>query len=139
CFIYIPSLTMTSLLCPYSTLFRSQARSLHSGGSSVQNRSARQMLISNLPAADRLTGANSMNKQIAAELKRELEFIEAGIEVSKHAYAMQKLLGLLADSDDKQPDPEPQLEDNMTIRRTPVAKRAVDEDDDGNGRDIFDF
>lgn len=82
-----------------------------------------------------------MNKQIAAELKRELEFIEAGIEVSKHAYAMQKLLGLLADSDDKQPqpDPEPKLEDNMTIRRTPVSKRAVDEDDDGNGRDIFDF
>lgn len=80
-----------------------------------------------------------MNKQIAAELKRELEFIEAGIEVSKHAYAMQKLLGLLADSNDKQPDPKPKLEDNMTIRRTPVAKRAADEDDDGNGRDIFDF
>ena len=79
-----------------------------------------------------------MNKQIAAELKRELEFIEAGNEVSKHAYAMQKLLGLLADSDDKQPDPKPKLEDNMTIRRTPVAKRAAD-DDDGNGRDIFDF
>lgn len=78
-----------------------------------------------------------MNKQIAAELKRELEFIEAGIEVSKHAYAMQKLLGLLDVSDDKQP--ELKLEDNMTIRRTPVAKRAVDEDDDGNGRDIFDF
>lgn len=78
-----------------------------------------------------------MNKQIAAELKRELEFIEAGIEVSKHAYAMQKLLGLLVDSDDKQP--ELKLEDNMTIRRTPVAKRAADEDDDGNGRDIFDF
>lgn len=80
-----------------------------------------------------------MNKQIAAELKRELEFIEAGIEVSKHAYAMQKLLGLLADSDDKQPDSESKLEDNMTIRRAPVAKRAADEDDDGNGRDIFDF
>ena len=80
-----------------------------------------------------------MNKQIAAELKRELEFIEAGIEVSKHAYTMQKLLGLLADSDDKKPDSEPKLEDNMTIRRTNVAKRAADVDDDGNGRDIFDF
>lgn len=80
-----------------------------------------------------------MNKQIAAELKRELEFIEAGIEVSKHAYAMQKLLGLLADSENEQPDPELKLDDNMTIRRTPVAKRAADEDDDGNGRDIFDF
>ena len=80
-----------------------------------------------------------MNKQIAAELKKELEYIEAGIEVSKHAYAMQKLLGLLDDSDDKQPDPELKLEDNMTVRRTPVAKRTADEDDDGNGRDIFDF
>lgn len=80
-----------------------------------------------------------MNKRIAAELKKELKFIEAGIDVEKHAYAMERLLGLLTDSHDKLPAPETKLEDNMTIHRTPVAKSVTDEDDDGNGRDIFDF
>ena len=80
-----------------------------------------------------------MNKRIAAELKNELSFIEAGIDVEKHAYAMEKLLGLLTASDDKHPEPAAKLEDNVTIHPKPVAKTAADEDDDGNGKDIFDF
>ena len=80
-----------------------------------------------------------MNKRIAAELKNELSFIEAGIDVEKHAYAMQRLLELLSDSQDKDPVPETKLEENVTIHRTPIAKTAADEDDDGNGKDIFDF
>ncbi|CAD2080584.1 hypothetical protein GCM10007275_19100 [Jeotgalicoccus coquinae] len=80
-----------------------------------------------------------MNKRIAAELQKELNYIEAGDDVEKHAYAMEKLLGLLTASDDKHPEPAAKLEDNVTIRRAPVAKPATDEDDDGNGRDIFDF
>lgn len=80
-----------------------------------------------------------MNKRIAAELKNELSFIEAGIDVEKHAYAMQRLLDLLSDSQDKNPVPQAKLEDNVTIHPKPVAKTAADEDDDGNGKDIFDF
>ncbi|CEA02855.1 hypothetical protein BN1048_01871 [Jeotgalicoccus saudimassiliensis] len=80
-----------------------------------------------------------MNKRIAAELKKELSFIEAGVDVEKHAYAMERLLGLLTDADDKHPEPGVKLEDNVTIYRTPIAKTAADEDDDGNGKDIFDF
>lgn len=80
-----------------------------------------------------------MNKRIAAELKNELSFIEAGIDVEKHAYAMERLLGLLTDSDDKDQEQRAKLEDNVTIHSTPVAKPATNEDDDGNGRDIFDF
>lgn len=80
-----------------------------------------------------------MNKRIAAELKNELSYIEAGIDVEKHAYAMQRLLELLSDSPDKDPVPETKLEENVTIHRTPIAKTAADEDDDGNGKDIFDF
>lgn len=80
-----------------------------------------------------------MNKRIAAELKNELSFIEAGIDVEKHAYAMQRLLDLLSDSHDKNQAPEAKLEDNVTIHPKPVAKTSADEDDDGNGKDIFDF
>ena len=80
-----------------------------------------------------------MNKRIAAELKNELSFIEAGIDVEKHAYAMQRLLELLSDSQDKDPVTETKLEENVTIHRAPIVKTAADEDDDGNGKDIFDF
>lgn len=80
-----------------------------------------------------------MNKRIAAELKNELSFIEAGIDVEKHAYAMQRLLDLLSDSHDKNQTPEAKLEDNVTMHPEPVAKTATYEDDDGNGKDIFDF
>ena len=47
-----------------------------------------------------------MNKRIAAELKNELSFIEAGIDVEKHAYAMQRLLELLSDSQNEDSVPE---------------------------------
>ncbi len=80
-----------------------------------------------------------MNKRIAAELKNELSFIEAGIDVEKHAYAMQRLLELLSDSQSEDPVPETKLEENVTIHRSPIAKTQADEDDDGNGKDIFDF
>ena len=80
-----------------------------------------------------------MNKRITAELKNELSFIEAGIDVEKHAYAMQRLLELLSDSHDKNREPEVKLEDTVTVHPKPVAKMASDEDDDGNGKDIFDF
>lgn len=80
-----------------------------------------------------------MNKRIAAELKKELEYIEAGIDVDKHAYAMERLLGLLSDSAGNHPEPAVKLEENVTIHCNPVAKPATDEDDDGNGKDIFDF
>lgn len=78
-----------------------------------------------------------MNKRIIAELKKELEYIEMGAETSKHVYAMQRLLELLSEADDK--EPAPKLEDNVTMSPRPVAKSAIDEDDDGNGKDIFDF
>lgn len=81
-----------------------------------------------------------MNKRIAAELKNELSFIEAGIDVEKHAYAMQRLLELLSDSQNEDSVPEAaKLEGNVTIHCTPIAKTAADEDDGGNGKDIFDF
>jgi len=80
-----------------------------------------------------------MNKRIAAELRKELQFIEAGIDVKKHAYAMKTLLGLISESDETGGETPAELEENVTIRRTPVAKSSADEDDDGNGKDIFDF
>lgn len=78
-----------------------------------------------------------MNKRIVAELKKELEYIEAGAETAKHVYAMQKLLELLSEEDAT--EPAPKLEDNVTMSRRPIAKPVIDEDDDGNGNDIFDF
>lgn len=80
-----------------------------------------------------------MNKRIAAELRNELSYIDAGIDVEKHAYAMQRLLELLSNSHDKDREPEAKLEENVTIYPEPVAKTTADEDDDGNGKDIFDF
>lgn len=80
-----------------------------------------------------------MNKRIAAELRNELSFIEAGIDVKMHAYAMQRLLELVSDSQSEDPLDRAKLEENVTIHRSPVAKIQTDEDDDGNGKDIFDF
>lgn len=80
-----------------------------------------------------------MNKRIAAELRTELQYIEAGIDVEKHAYAMERLLGLLTDPSEVSKVPSPKLEDNVTKYREPLVKPAEDEEDDGNGKDIFDF
>lgn len=52
---------------------------------------------------------------------------------------METLLGLISESDETGGETAAELEENVTIRRTPVAKSSADEDDDGNGKDIFDF
>lgn len=78
-----------------------------------------------------------MNKRIVTELKKELKYIEAGAETAKHVYAMQKLLELLSEEDDTKS--ASRLEDNVTMSRGHVVKPAIDEDNAGNGNDIFDF